>query len=178
MRIVAICGSLRKLSFNLMLLENLKMHLVDHDFEILDISKFPVYSMDLEDDFPGSVIDVAERILSAEALVFATPEFNFTISSPLKNAIDWLSRVESKPLNSKACAILGVSAGGLGTVRAQSHLRQIGVYFDWKLLNQPEVMISKGYSKFNKQGILTDENDSKKFGQFAEKLISHIEIYK
>jgi chromate reductase len=90
-------------------------------------------------------------------VIFATPEYNYSISGVLKNAIDWASRPPSQPFDGKPVAIMGVTGGLIGTARAQYHLRQILVYLNAHPINKPEVMIGQSAQRFDEAGRLTDE---------------------
>jgi chromate reductase len=107
--------------------------------------------------FPEPVQKLREKIAQADGLVFATPEYNYSISGVLKNAIDWASRPPEQPFNEKAVAILGASGGALGTARAQYHLRQMGIFLNMRFVNKPEVFIGGASTKFDAAGNLTDE---------------------
>ncbi len=99
-----------------------------------------------------------QRIRAADAILFVTPEYNYSVPGVLKNAIDWASRpYGDSAWQGKPCAIMGASVGNLGTARAQYHLRQILVFLDMHPLNKPEVMIGNAASRFDAQGTLTDE---------------------
>ena len=97
------------------------------------------------------------KIAAANALLFVTPEYNYSTSAVLKNAIDWISRVPNQPFAGKPVAMMGASMGLTGTVRAQAHLRQIMVFLNMFPLNKPEVMIAQAQNKFDAAGKLTDE---------------------
>lgn len=159
LHILSFAGSLRKSSFNKAILEQAKTLVPDNvTLEIFDLANIPLYNEDVEEaGMPEAVVELAERLKQADALLISTPEYNYSISGVLKNAIDWLSVVEGDPLKGKPVAIMGVSAGGFGTVRAQYHLRQIMVYLDMYPINKPEVMISSAYSKFDETLTLVDE---------------------
>jgi chromate reductase len=96
-------------------------------------------------------------IKDADALLFASPEYNFSISGVLKNAIDWASRVPDQPFAGKPVAIMGAATGAYGTARSQYELRKILASLDAHLLAKPEVMIAGAASKFDAAGKLTDE---------------------
>ncbi len=118
----------------------------------------PFYDEDLNvDGGPEPVKAFKARIAAADALLIATPEYNYSIPGVLKNAIDWASRpAKDSPLNEKPIAIMG--AGGImGTSRAQMHLRQVAVYTNMHALNRPEVEIQRAWEKFDQNGNLTDE---------------------
>jgi len=126
MKIIAISGSLRKASFNTKLLELVKAQASGHDVEIVSIADIPLYNGDVEEaGMPAPVLALSEKIRSADAVYFATPEYNYGTSGVLKNTIDWLSRDRepSMPLGGKVVALAGTSAGMLGTANAQAHLR-------------------------------------------------------
>src|SRR5581483_7261902 len=107
--------------------------------------------------FPAPVIALAERMRAADALLIASPEYNYSTSGVLKNAIDWLSRLPEQPFAGKPLALMGASMSLLGAVRAQYHLRQSFVFLDALPLNKPEVFIALAQNKFDAEGRLTDE---------------------
>jgi len=107
--------------------------------------------------FPPEVVEFGMRIAAADALLFVTPEYNYSIPGGLKNAIDWASRLPDQPFNKKPVAIMSASTGMLGGGRAQYHLRQSCVFLNMFPLNKPEVIISRAQEKFDAQGNLTDE---------------------
>src|SRR5215469_18893835 len=157
-QIFAFCGSLRRGSYNRMLLaaaEELAPEGVS--FESFDIGRLPLYNEDVRaQGFPPPAEELRERIRAAEALLFVTPEYNYSVPGVLKNAIDWASRPPDQPFAGKPVAMMGASMGGFGTGRAQYHLRQTCVYLDMVPLNKPEVMIPQAHDKFDAQGHLKD----------------------
>lgn len=174
MKIVAICGSLRKQSVNRHLLTILSQKIgARAQFEVAEIHDIPLYSSDTETaGIPAAVAELNQKLASADAIVIATPEYNYSVPGGLKNALDWISRLPEKSMMSKPTAILGASPSALGTARAQYHLRQILVYFDAHVLNKPEVMVSAAHTKFDAQGNLTDEATSKVLGDFADAFLT------
>ena len=155
-KILGISGSLRKASYNTAALRAAQglapagMHI-----DIADISALPMYDADLQaKGFPASVETLAEQVRAADGLLIATPEYNYSVSAALKNAIDWISRLPKQPFAGKPVAIMGASGGPLGTARAQYHLRQIGIYLDMRFLNKPEVMIGTAHERFDAEGKL------------------------
>jgi len=158
MKILGISGSLRKASWNTAALRAAASLLPEgHELTIAEIGDLPLMNQDLEQDgkFPDPVERLRREIQAADALLFATPEYNASIPAPLKNAIDWGSR----PANSfagKPAAIIGVSGGLLGTARGQYPLRQTLGVLSLQLLGQPEVFIGHGGQKFT-DGELTDQ---------------------
>jgi chromate reductase len=130
--------------------------------EIFDISEIPLYSEDVRQrGFPPAVEAFRERIRAADALLIATPEYNYSVPGVLKNAIDWASRPPDQPFQDKPIALMGASGGMSGTTRAQHHLRQSFVYLDGHLLARPEVLIPAAAQKFDDEGNLTDEASRK-----------------
>lgn len=157
--VFAICGSLRKGSFNQMALkaaaENLPSGMTLDQYDRL--GEVPPYNEDVrQQGFPPVVEDLRRRIKAADGLLFVTPEYNYSMSGVLKNAIDWASRPPDQPFAGKPVAMMGASMGLFGTGRAQYHLRQTCVYLDMIPLNKPEVMIPQAQNKFDAQGLLTD----------------------
>ena len=158
--VLGFSGSLRKGSYNTAALQNAYQLLPEGvSLEIFDLSSIPLYNADVEAlGFPESVQLFRERIAAANALLIATPEYNYSIPGVLKNAIDWASRPAGKsPLNGKPVAIMGASTSAFGTVRAQTHLRQVCLFNDMHPLNKPQVLIMQAKDKFDEQGRLTDE---------------------
>jgi chromate reductase len=162
MKVLAMVGSLRQGSYNRMLLQAaLELKPEDMDIESADIGEIPLYNEDVrEKGLPPPVQKLREQIRAADALLFVTPEYNYTIPGVLKNAIDWASRPPDQPFNDKPAAMLGASISRLGTARAQYHLRQSCVYLNIHALNQPEVMVADAAKHFE-SGKLTDESARK-----------------
>lgn len=157
MNVLAICGSLRAKSTNRGLLryaqanapEGMKIHIAD----ILDV---PFYNADLAAK-PAAVEQLLKQLAQADALLLACPEYNYSMAPALKNALDWASREpDNHLLSGKAVAIMG-AGGGMGTSRAQYHLRQVCVYLNLHPLNQPEVFANAFSGSFDTDGNLTDE---------------------
>jgi chromate reductase len=157
---LGISGSLRRGSYNTMLLKT-ALSLVPEGIttEIANISDFPLYDSDLEiANYPAVVMRAKEQIRKADALVIATPEYNYSMPGVLKNAIDWISRPpKDSPFFEKPFAILSASTGILGGARAQYHLRQASIFLNMHALNRPEVIVAKAQDKFDSEGNFTDE---------------------
>jgi chromate reductase len=123
--------------------------------------QFPIYNFDIQNEkgIPADVIALGNAILAADGVVIVSAEYNFTIPSGLKNAIDWLSRIkERSPFVSKPFAIQSASGGPLGGARMQYHLRQVLAGLDALILNKPEIFIGNAASKVDEQKReLTDE---------------------
>ncbi len=157
--IVAISGSLRKGSFNTKLLHNAVALAPDGiSIEIADISEFPVYNADVQaEGIPAPVTALGAQIAAADAVLFATPEYNYSIPGVLKNAIDWVSRLQPQPFFGKPVAVMGASGGRLGSARAQYHLRQVFIFLDAHPLNKPEIFVGTAHQQFDEDGKLKDE---------------------
>lgn len=158
-KVLGISGSLRSGSYNSAALqEAIGLVPPGMSIELADISGIPLYNEDVYAlGFPPAVERFREQIRAADALLFATPEYNYSMAGVLKNAIDWASRPPEQPFSGKPAAILGASAGRFGTARAQYHLRQTLVFLDVHPLNKPEVMISSAQNAFDAQGRLLDD---------------------
>lgn len=158
-KVLGISGSLRKGSYNSAALrEAQRVAPAGMQIEIADIAQIPLYNDDVRvAGFPAPVERLVAQIRAADAVLFVTPEYNYSVPGVLKNAIDWVSRAPEQPLAGKPAAIMGVSPGRLGTARAQYHLRQTMVFLDAHLLNKPEVMIGNAGQLFDADGALADE---------------------
>ena len=165
-KVLAISGSLRKASTNTMALRAAQSLAPEGmQIEIADISAIPMYNGDLHAlGEPESVTALKAQLGAADAVLLASPEYNFSIPAVLKNALDWVSRPPNTPFDGKPVAIMGVSPGPVGTARMQYHLRQVLVFMNAFTLNKPEVMINHSASKFNADGVLTDEMSRKFVG--------------
>jgi chromate reductase, NAD(P)H dehydrogenase (quinone) len=157
--VLGICGSLRRGSYNMAALRTAVAQKPDGmTVEVADISQIPLYHEDVRQaGFPPPVEALRRQIAAADALLFACPEYNYSMSGVLKNAIDWASRPPDQPFAGKPCAIIGAAAGMAGSARAQLHLRHACVFLDMHPLNKPEVLIFQAQNKFDADGNLTDE---------------------
>lgn len=157
-KVLAISGSLRQQSTNTMALRAAQdLAPGGMAIEIADIAALPMYNDDLNAaGEPLAVTELKAKIRAADAVLISTPEYNFSIPGPLKNALDWVSRPPEPPFDGKPVAIMGVSPGPLGTARVQYHLRQVLVYMNTFTVNKPEVFIGQSGSKFDANGRLTD----------------------
>jgi chromate reductase len=157
--VLGICGSLRKGSFNRAALDTaIELAPAGMKFTVADIASIPLYNEDVRaQGFPAPVETLRQQIKAADALVIACPEYNYSMSGVLKNAIDWASRPPDQPFAGKPIAILGAAAGMAGSARAQLHLRASCVFLDMHPLNKPEVLIFQAQNKFDANGKLTDE---------------------
>ncbi|MDC8772552.1 NADPH-dependent FMN reductase [Roseateles albus] len=156
-KVLALCGSLRAKSSNKGLLRFAQAHAPeDMSIEIADLSAIPFYSADIT-EVPAAVTQLLAQFGAADAFIFGGPEYNYSISPALKNALDWASRAPNNALlGGKAAAIMG-AGGGMGTSRAQYHLRQVCVFIDVHPLNKPEVFANAFAGQFDADGNLTDD---------------------
>jgi|ERR1017187_1389950 chromate reductase len=161
--VLGIAGSLRKGSLNLAALRAAQALAPEGvRVEIFDLDQIPLYNQDDEMSPPARVTELKARVRAADAILFVTPEYNYSIPGVLKNAIDWGSRPYGDSCwQGKPVAVMGASPGLLGTARAQNHLRQCFVFLDMHPLNKPEVLIGGAAQKFDAAGNLTDEHTRK-----------------
>jgi chromate reductase len=159
--ILSICGSLRKGSYNRMLMKALP-GLAPPGLSITEappFREFPLYDADIQGatGFPAAVSTLADAIRAADGVIFCTPEYNFSLPGGLKNAIDWVSRLPNQPFAGKPIAIQSASPGPLGGGRVQYDLRRAMVFLDALTLNKPEIFVGGCAQKFDeKTGALTD----------------------
>ncbi|KAJ7949352.1 NADPH:quinone oxidoreductase [Quillaja saponaria] len=178
-KVVALSGSLRKGSYHKGLIRSAielsKEAVSGIQIEYVDISLLPLTDTDLEVNgtYPPEVEAFRQKILEADSVLFASPEFNYSISAPLKNAIDWASR----PPNfwaGKAAAVVS-AGGGFGGGRAQYHLRQVGVFVDLHFINKPELFVNafQPPAKFTSDGDLIDAEVKGKLKEVLLALKAH-----
>lgn len=177
-RILGVLGSLRKDSYNRYALkvaqEMVPPEVILHLFELHDI---PPFNQDDEQTLPPAVHELKRWIRAADAVLFATPEYNHSLPGMLKNAIDWASRpLGDNSWQGKPAAIMGASLDHMGTVRAQCHLRQILVALDMSVINRPEVMLGNAAQRFDGEGLLTDEPTRQHVRQLLEALIRQVKL--
>ena len=173
-RILGIAGSLRNTSFNRGVLRAATQLAPDGAIiEIFELDGIPGFNQDQEQNPPEKVAEFKRKIREADAILFVTPEYNYSVPGVLKNAIDWASRpYGDSAWNGKPAAIMGASVGGIATARAQYHLRQMMVFLNMFPVNQPEVMIGNAAEKFDEQGNLTDDTTKGFIRQLLENLVT------
>ncbi|MCL4374805.1 NAD(P)H-dependent oxidoreductase [Patescibacteria group bacterium] len=173
-KILGIAGSLRKGSINQAALRAAQ-DLVPKNATLdifASLKDMPPFNQDQETNLPEVVKRFKSAIRRSDAVLFATPEYNYSIPGVLKNAIDWASRpYGDSAWEGKPVAIMGASVGIVGTARAQYHLRQVFVFLNMFPLNRPEVMIPNAQEKFDGQGNLTDAYTKEKIKQLLESLV-------
>jgi chromate reductase len=160
--VLAICGSLRRGSYNRIVMDALP-ELAPAGMAITaapSIGGLPLYNADIQNEqgFPAEVTALADAVRAAHGIILVSPEYNYSVPGVLKNALDWVSRVPSQPFAGKPVALQSASMGILGGARAQYHMRQIMVFLDALVLNKPEVFVTMAKSKVDEaSGKLTDE---------------------
>ena len=159
--ILVLCGSLRKGSYNAALARQLPK-LAPPGLRLTpapSIALFPLYNQDVRDAaVPEAVDALAGAIRNADGLIIVSPEYNWSIPAPLKNAIDWLSKLDNQPFNGKPVAIQSASTGPMGGSRMQYHLRQSLTSIDVYLFGKPEIFVNNAAQKFAKETLeLTDQ---------------------
>lgn len=169
-RIAVLVGSLRKKSYNQALAKALEAVAPEGaEFEYLDLATLPLFNEDLEVDFPKEVQVVKDTITAADGVLFVTPEYNRSVSSVLKNAIDWASRPYGKSaFQGKPAGIVGASIVATGTAAAQAELRNIAVYLEMKVMGAPEIYMANAYEVFDEAGNLVSQRWEKNFREYIK----------
>ncbi|HEU5122875.1 MAG TPA: NAD(P)H-dependent oxidoreductase [Verrucomicrobiae bacterium] len=175
--ILGIAGSLRRQSYNRSALRTAKQLAPEGvTVDIFELEGLPLFNEDLEQNPPAQVVELKKRIRAADAILFVTPEYNYSVPGVLKNAIDWASRpYGDSAWSGKPAAIMGASIGNIATARAQYHLRQICVFLNVFPLNQPEVMIGNASERFDAEGNLTDESTRDRIRKLLQSLVQWTE---
>jgi chromate reductase len=140
--------------------------------EVFDLEGIPPFNQDNENNPPQTVVEFKEKIRNTDALLIATPEYNYSIPGVLKNAIDWASRpYRDNSLANKPVAIMSASSGMLGAARAQYHLRQSFVFLNMHPINKPEVILPFAAQNIDADGKLTNEQTRTLIKQLIEALV-------
>ena len=170
--ILGFAGSLRKQSYNKAILRvAANLNLEGIRVETFDLEGIPPFNQDLENQPPDRVREFKAKIKAADAILIATPEYNYSIPGVLKNALDWASRPHGgNALEGKPVGIMGASIGMLGTSRAQYHLRQCFVWLNMYPLNRPEVMVPVAQDKVDQDGNINDAKTREKIGEMVTAL--------
>ncbi|HET7499614.1 MAG TPA: NAD(P)H-dependent oxidoreductase [Kofleriaceae bacterium] len=176
--LLGICGSLRKASINRFLLDAIADALpASASMTIFEELDLPIFNSDVDD--PPAIVELKAKIAAADGVVFGVPEYNYSIPGGLKNALDWVSRPpESSPLRGKPVGIVGAASGMSGTIRAQTHLRQILLYSDSPCLSQPEVLIPRAHERFDAEGRLTDASTRALLERFGVAMVAFVERHR
>ena len=172
MKILGFAGSLRIGSYNKALLRAVGELLPEGvTMEIFDIASIPLFNQDLEMDPPAAVKEFKAKIREADAILIATPEYNYSIPGVLKNAIDSASRPHGDNVfDGKPVAIMSAATGMIGGARAQYHLRQSFVFLNMFPINGPEVIVTFAKNKFDENLTLIDPDTRKHVAQLIQAL--------
>jgi chromate reductase len=178
LHILGFSGSLRKKSYNSAGLREAQTLVPEGaELEIFELDALPPFNQDYENDPPEPVRIFKEKIRQADALLMAVPEYNYSFSGVLKNAIDWASRpIETTPMRRKPTAIMGFG-GKYGTVRAQLQLRQVFLFLDTPVLLKPEVYVINAWEKFDSEGHLTDEPTRQQVATLLQALVEWTHLH-
>lgn len=170
--VLGFAGSLRKDSYNKAILRAaVELAPEKMRIEVFDLEGIPPFNQDLESQPPKRVKELKARIKAADAILIATPEYNYSIPGVLKNAIDWASRPHSdNAFENKPVAIMSASGGMLGGARAQYHLRQTFVFLNMYPINKPEVIVPFVDEKIDGKSRVVDEKTRKKIKELLEAL--------
>jgi chromate reductase, NAD(P)H dehydrogenase (quinone) len=180
-QIIGISGSLRKNSFNTILLQTAEAFFPKGSaLKIYDLGGIPLYNNDnAQDNSAAAIIAFRDIIDNSDGVLIASPEYNYSISGVLKNALDWATTNEiSNVLDGKPTAIMGASKTIFGTVRSQIHLRQVLLGANAVVVQQPEVHVRKAQSIIDKNGVLTDDYTQEKIKQLVHALLAMIDLSK
>ena len=159
--LLGLCGSLRGASYNRKLMREAGRLFAPERFVEGDL-RLPLYDGELEDrGMPAEVQALADAIEAADAVVIACPEYNKALPGVLKNALDWVSRVEGNPWLHKPVAIVSATGGRAGGERAQFSLRLCLVPFRPLVLPGPEVLVGQAKAQFDEDGRLVNERNLK-----------------
>ena len=180
-QLVGMSGSLRKGSYNTMLLKAAAQLLpTDVSMDIVSIGDIPLYNADLDlpaaKQRPESVEHFRKMLTDADGILISSPEYNYSIPGGLKNAIDWASRGEDSPLLRKPIAVIGATTGLWGTARMQVAFHNIFLFLDMKPVYKPQVLVAQAEKKFDKDGNLIDEMARKLVKQKLEALKEMIHL--
>jgi chromate reductase len=172
-KILGFVGSLRKGSYNKALMRAaVALAPDDAAIEVFDLKGIPPFNQDLERQPPQTVKAFKAKIRKADAILIATPEYNYSVPGVLKNAIDWASRpYGDNAFEGKPVALMSASIGSLGGARAQYHLRQSFVFLDMHPLNRPEVMMPFAEDNIDAEGNVTNEQTKQLIRELLEALV-------
>lgn len=182
--VLAISGSLREASYNTALIRAAQ-RLAPEGMSIeqyATLADIPPFNEDVEPQPPAAVVDLRERIAAADALLIATPEYNYGVPGVLKNALDWASRPSLpvtrwvSPLAHKPIAIMGAAPTGMGTVRAQLQLRQLFLWTDSAVVTKPEIIVTNAHEKLTQDGTVKDTTTENLLGTLLDALVTKIRI--
>jgi chromate reductase len=158
-KVAVVVGSLRKDSFTRKVARAIEaLAPKTLSFEEVPIGDLPLYDQDSEAQPPQAYVDFRNRIRAADAVLFATPEYNRSVPGGLKNAIDVGSRPYGQSSwDGKPAAVVSVSPGAIGAFGANHHLRQSLVFLNMPVLQQPEAYVGNAANLFNEKGEVANE---------------------
>jgi chromate reductase, NAD(P)H dehydrogenase (quinone) len=167
MQILGICGSLRKGSYNMHALRACNELMPEGmTMTVAEIGDIPLFNQDIYDaGLPAPAKRFRDQVAAADGLLIASPEYNFSVTGALKNAIDWGSRPPNQVFLEKPVAIFSATGGPLGGARVQYDLRRMLGQLVAHVQPKPEVFIGAAQTKFDAQGKLTDETTRKFLGE-------------
>jgi chromate reductase, NAD(P)H dehydrogenase (quinone) len=140
------------------------------------LASLPIFMHQAE---PSAVAELKAAVGRADGVIITTPEYNYSVPGGLKNALDWLSTPpDASPLRRKPIAIAGAATGMSGTIRAQTHLRQMLVFSDSPCMQQPEVLIPRAQERFDKDGVLTDESTRALLRRFTSTFVGFVQKHR
>jgi chromate reductase, NAD(P)H dehydrogenase (quinone) len=162
LKVLVICGSLRKGSYNRALTRALPdLAPPEMKFNAApDFETLPMYNADIQEasGFPPAAQDLGTAIRAADGVLFVSPEYNWSMPGWLKNGIDWVSRMKDQPFQEKPVAIQSCSQGPLGGARMQYHWRMSMTFLKAFIFGTPEIFVGNAASKFDKDTLaLTDQ---------------------
>lgn len=178
MKLIGIVGTNAVKSTNRQLLQYMRQHFTAQaEIEICEIADLPAFNEPESHVAPAAVQALTDKIVAADGVIFATPEYDHSIPAVLKSAIEWLSYT-TRPLINKPVMIVGASNGALGTSRAQAHLRQILEAPELKALVMPNVEYLLGHSlqAFDDQGNLTDSAKTQELDQDFAEFVAFVDL--
>jgi chromate reductase len=173
--LLGICGSMRKASLNRRLLAVVGELLPEGSrfSEVDGLDQLPIFNSDLQE--PPAVTALKTAIAAADGVIIAVPEYNYSIPGGLKNALDWISRPPAtSPMRGKPVGLVGAATGMSGTIRAQTHLRQMLVYSDSPCMLQPEVLIPRAHERFDASGALIDDSTRLLLQRFGAAMVAFV----
>ncbi|HEX6121386.1 MAG TPA: NAD(P)H-dependent oxidoreductase [Dongiaceae bacterium] len=175
-KVAVVNGSLRKDSINKKLAMAIaRLAAGKLELKLVDLSDVPLFNQDLEANYPAAAQRVKDEIVAADAVLFVTPEHNRSIPAALKNIIDWVARpYGTSKWPGKVGAIVGTSAGQVGTAIAQDHLRSILVAQGIAVMGRPEIYFIYKDGVFDADHNVTDPQAKKILEGFVEALAGWI----
>ena len=177
--VAILVGSLRKESINRKLARALEKLAGDRaEFRHIRIDGLPLYNQDFDGDYPAVCQHLKDAIKACDAVLFVTPEYNRSIPGVLKNAIDIASRPwGTNSFAGKPGAVIGTSAGAISTALAQQHLRNVCVFLDVPMMQQPEAFVRYRDGLIADDGSVADEGVQKFLANFVDKYLDWVKRF-